>query len=109
MTFHLALHVLVPLAITWVLTMRTDRVQWLTTDDRGPSGIFLWLMASMLIDVDHLLADPIYDPARCSIGFHPLHSSIAIPLYGVLFIWQRLRLLALGLLVHVLLDAIDCL
>ena len=31
------------------------------------------MMATMLVDLDHLFADPIYDPDRCSIGFHPLH------------------------------------
>ncbi len=109
MTFHLALHLLVPLAITWLLARSADRARWIVGHDRTPSLIFVWLMASMLIDLDHLLADPIYDPARCSIGFHPLHSYVAIPLYGVLYIWQRARLLALGITVHVLLDAIDCL
>ena len=39
----------------------------------------------MLVDLDHLLADPIYDPERCSIGFHPLHSIPAIVVYALMF------------------------
>ncbi len=39
------------------------------------------MLATMLIDLDHLLADPVYDPARCSIGFHPLHSWWAAAIY----------------------------
>ena len=34
----------------------------------------LIMVSTMLIDLDHLLADPIFDPSRCSIGFHPLHT-----------------------------------
>lgn len=65
----------------------------------------------MLVDIDHLLANPIYDPTRCSIGFHPLHSFIAIMIYFMLcFIpkYQYLRILALGLIIHMALDSIDC-
>ena len=28
-------------------------------------------LSAMIIDIDHLLADPILDPNRCSVGFHP--------------------------------------
>ena len=27
-------------------------------------------LSAMIIDIDHLLADPILDPNRCSVGFH---------------------------------------
>jgi hypothetical protein len=40
----------------------------------------------MIVDVDHLLADPIYDPNRCSIGFYPLHTTPAIVIYAALFV-----------------------
>jgi hypothetical protein len=69
---------------------------------------FLWLMAGMLVDVDHLLANPIYDPARCSIGFHPLHTWPAWVVYAGLLCWPKTRVLGLGLAVHMLLDAGDC-
>jgi hypothetical protein len=69
---------------------------------------WLWLLAGWLIDVDHLLADPIYAPGRCSIGFHPLHRAPAALLYVALLLPARTRLLATGLLIHLGLDAMDC-
>ncbi len=66
------------------------------------------MMAGMLIDIDHLLADPIYDPTRCSIGFHPLHTSIPIVLYVLALAHPKTRLLAIGLCIHIALDSIDC-
>lgn len=62
----------------------------------------------MLIDIDHLLADPIYDPTRCSIGFHPLHTSVPIALYVLALAHPKTRLLAIGLCIHIALDSIDC-
>ena len=65
----------------------------------------------MLVDVDHLLADPIYDSNRCSIGFHPLHELWPILFYAALcFVpkMPKVRLIAIGLSVHMGLDAIDC-
>ena len=55
-----------------------------------------------------LLADPIYDPARCSMGFHPMHTLVPVGFYLALFAHERSRLLGLGLLIHVALDSIDC-
>jgi hypothetical protein len=72
---------------------------------------YLLLIATMLVDVDHLLATPIYDPMRCSIGFHPLHSFIAISIYLLLCFLAKLRylrIIALGLIIHMILDSIDC-
>ncbi len=95
--FHIFLHFFVPLIIA--LTVYRSR----------PVSAFLWLMAGMIIDLDHLLADPIYDPERCSIGFHPLHTLVPAGLYLALFVHERTRILGLGLLIHLLLDASDCL
>lgn len=82
------------------------------------------LLCGLVIDLDHLLADPIYDPQRCSIGFHPLHSEFAVIVYGLLLMgsllaqkrwpeyslwWWRLRLVLAGILLHLILDALDCL
>ena len=69
---------------------------------------FAVLISTMLVDLDHLLADPLYDPNRCSIGFHPLHHYPAIGLYSAALFLPRLRLIAIGLLVHMGLDGIDC-
>jgi uncharacterized membrane protein len=93
---HIVLHFLVP-AITAFLFYKKIRLK-----------AWLIMIATMAVDLDHLLANPIYDPNRCSIGFHPLHSYIAVAIYcGLLFI-PRLRLVALGLVIHMALDYIDC-
>lgn len=93
---HLALHIAVPgmVAAIWY------RDRWFRA--------WLLMLAGWLIDLDHLLADPIYAPGRCSIGFHPLHTGPAIFAYGLLGAWRRTRLLGIGLLIHVGLDAMDC-
>jgi hypothetical protein len=110
---HVALHVIVPLLVAWTLY----RCHW-----KRASIIQL---ATMVVDADHLLATPIYDPARCSIGFHPLHTAPAIVVYVLLFavplLWMRdaqseetpspahvVHWIGLGLLIHMTLDALDC-
>lgn len=71
--------------------------------------VYLILIATMLVDLDHVLATPIFDPNRCSIGFHPLHSSFAILVYVVLLFLKRIyRIIGIGLLFHMLTDLIDC-
>lgn len=97
---HYSMHFLVIGAIAWFY----DRENW----------IKYWaiLAATMIVDIDHLLATPIFDPNRCGIGFHPLHSEIAIAAYffGMLFIKHRIiRLICIGLLFHMITDLIDCL
>ena len=68
------------------------------------------LLATMLVDLDHLLANPIFDPNRCSFGFHILHSYYAIGFYIVLLFFKRpYNIIGLGLLLHMLTDFIDCL
>ena len=62
----------------------------------------------MIVDLDHLLANPIYDPNRCSINFHPLHSYTAIFLYIILTAFPKSRLIGLGLLLHMGIDLTDC-
>jgi hypothetical protein len=96
---HLALHFLIPAVLTAVFF----RKSW-------PLAYFL-MIATMLVDVDHLLADPIYEPNRCSIGFHPLHELWFVFFYVALFFipkMPKLRLIAIGLTVHMVLDTIDC-
>ena len=66
------------------------------------------MILTMIIDVDHLLATPIYDPLRCSIGFHPLHQNLAIAFYTICCFIPKLRYLGLGLIIHMALDSIDC-
>ncbi len=71
-------------------------------------AVYLAMMATMVVDLDHLLADPIYDPNRCSIGFHPLHGVIPIAVYCGLCAVPKLRIFGIGLLLHMLLDVLDC-
>jgi Family of unknown function (DUF6122) len=69
---------------------------------------YLVLLLTMLVDIDHLLADPLFDPCRCSIGFHPLHNYVAIAVYLIMLLHPKLRLIAIGLLLHMITDSIDC-
>ncbi len=66
------------------------------------------MLATMLVDVDHLLASPIFDSGRCSINFHPLHTYWAMGVYVVLLFFKKTRIIAVGLLFHMLTDYIDC-
>lgn len=75
-----------------------------------------WIMiATMFVDLDHLLATPIFDPNRCSIGFHPLHSYIAIGIYLLMCFlpYKRLGLswwlqpIGVGLVFHMFTDFQD--
>jgi hypothetical protein len=110
---HIALHFIIPLLIALVFY----RSKW-----RSAAMI---MFATMLVDADHLLAVPIYDPNRCSIAFHPLHTWPAIVIYVGLFIVPLLmsrtregerrqtamrmsHLIGLGLLIHMILDGLDC-
>ena len=55
------------------------------------------MLLTMVVDLDHLLATPVYDPDRCGIGFHPLHSSVAIGVYGILALIPASRVVGVGL------------
>ena len=110
---HLLLHLVVP-AVVAFLCFR---------DDAGRASLFM--IGTMAVDADHLLADPIYDAARCSIGFHPLHTAPAIATYVLVFalaialhgrleasgrggVARVARWCATGLLIHMALDGLDC-
>ncbi|MFB5946444.1 DUF6122 family protein [Albibacterium profundi] len=69
---------------------------------------FVIMLLTMLVDLDHLLATPIFDPSRCSINFHPLHSWFAIAFYFILLFFKRTRVVAIGLLLHMATDGLDC-
>ena len=70
---------------------------------------FLIMAFTILVDLDHLFADPFFDPNRCSIGTHPLHSLPAIFSYLTCLVSRYLRIAAIGLLIHMASDGIDCL
>jgi hypothetical protein len=70
---------------------------------------YLIMLATMLVDLDHLLADPIFQPDRCSIGFHPLHSYYAIGVYVLLLFFKKpYNIIGLGLVMHMATDFLDC-
>jgi hypothetical protein len=46
--------------------------------------VYVILLATMLVDLDHLVASPIFAPNRCSINFHPLHTYWAMLVYVAL-------------------------
>lgn len=95
--FHIALHFLIPL----IVVASCYKKIW--------QKAYCILMATMLIDLDHLFATPIYDPERCSVGFHPLHQPWFIALYIIMCLPNKTRLIGLGCVIHIGLDGIDCL
>ena len=70
---------------------------------------FLIMVSTMLIDFDHLFATPVFDPNRCSINFHPLHSYYAIGFYFIISFFKQFRIIGIGLLLHIVADSVDCL
>ena len=94
---HYGIHFIMPLIIALVFF----KANWVRT--------YFIMLAAFVIDFDHLLASPIFSSDRCSINFHPLHSYYAIVIYLVLTVVKRTRVIGIGLLVHILADAMDCL
>lgn len=118
-TIHYSLHLLVPGLLAYILF----RKQWITA----------WpiMIATMIVDIDHIYAcktmfpidggfiwpsldhliqcNEIFVPDRCSIGFHPLHSVPAIGVYILLLLFPKTRIIAVGLLFHMMTDYQDCL
>ncbi len=94
---HYCIHFLLPLIIAFIFF----KSKW--------KYAYLIMICTMLIDLDHLLATPIFDANRCSINFHPLHSYIAIAIYLLFIIPKKTRLLGLGLIIHIIADKVDCL
>ncbi len=93
---HYTLHLLVPGLIAYIFFRKQWKKAWLI------------MLATMLVDLDHLFATPIFDPGRCSINFHPLHTYWAMAVYVVLLFFKKTRIIAVGLLFHMLTDYIDC-
>ncbi len=96
-SIHYGLHFIFPALIAWIFFKKHWKKAWFI------------MLATMLVDLDHLLAYPIFDTTRCSIGFHPLHSYYAIAIYFVLFFIPKFRIIAIGLLLHMATDFLDCL
>lgn len=96
-SIHMLLHLLVPaLVARYGLAQENWKKNWLI------------MLSAMIIDLDHLLASPIFDPNRSSVGFHPLHSYVAVSVYIVVALTPKTRVFGIGLLIHIVLDWIDC-
>jgi len=94
---HYGFHLLVPGLIAWIFFRTNWKVAWLI------------MLATMLVDLDHLLADPIFLSNRCSINFHPLHTYMAIGVYFLMTLFKKLRIVGVGLILHMIADYLDCL
>ena len=95
---HYSLHFIFPLLIAFVFF----RKDW--------KKVYLIMLLTMIVDLDHLIANPIFQADRCSINFHPLHTYYAIAVYIILIFFRKpLNIIGIGLLLHMLTDFIDCL
>ena len=95
---HYFLHFVFPLFIAFAFF----RKDW--------KKVYLILMATMLVDLDHLFANPIFQANRCSVNFHFLHTYYAMLIYVALVFFRKpFNIIGIGLLFHMLTDFIDCL
>lgn len=94
--FHLILHFGIPAGVAWFFFRKDFK------------KAFLIMAAANLIDLDHFLVSPVFVPGRCSVGFHLLHSYEISILYFLMICFPKTRLIGLGLLIHVLVDGLDC-
>ena len=96
-SIHYGLHFLVPGLLAFLFFRKNWKQVWLL------------FILTMLIDLDHLIADPIFDPNRCSINFHPLHTYVAGIVYILFLFIKKTRVIGLGLVLHLITDWLDCL
>jgi hypothetical protein len=95
---HYFLHLIFPAFIAFIFFKK----EW--------KKVYLIFLATMLVDLDHLLASPIFVADRCSIQFHIFHTYYAMIVYfALLFFKKPFRFIGLGLLLHMLTDFVDCL
>jgi hypothetical protein len=94
---HYGIHFIVPLGVAYFF-FKEHRLK-----------AALILLAGIVLDVDHVLATPIFDTMRCSVNFHPLHSYWAIGVYIVMTGYKKTRIWGIAFLIHMLADIIDCL
>lgn len=98
---HYACHFVVPLL--WAYLFFGRRRLW---------QAYGLMLLTMLVDLDHLLSRPIFDPQRMSIGFHPLHTYPMVALYVLMCFlpYERWgwhwgwRAVGIGLSFHMLTD-----
>ena len=94
---HYSLHFFLPLIIAILFFKK----EW--------KKVYVIMILTMIVDLDHLLADPIYQADRCSINFHPLHSYYAIALYFIMSFFRKpFNIIGIGLILHMIADFTDC-
>ncbi|MDB4290805.1 DUF6122 family protein [Cyclobacteriaceae bacterium] len=94
---HYTLHIFAPGIIAWFFF----RARW--------SKVWLILLLTMAVDLDHLLMFPdVFVSHRCSVGLHLLHSYWAISIYILSLFWRKTRIIAVGLIFHMITDWLDC-
>lgn len=95
---HYSLHFFLPLIIAILFFKK----EW--------KKVYVIMLLTMIVDLDHLLANPIFDPNRCSINLHPLHTYYAMTFYVILiFLRTPLNIIGTGLVLHMTADFVDCL
>lgn len=93
---HYFLHLIFPVVIAYIFFRKDWR------------KAYLILLATMLVDVDHLLSSPVFSANRCSINFHLLHTYWAMGIYVLLLFFKGTpRIVGVGLLFHMLTDWTD--
>ena len=96
-TIHYSLHFGFPLLFAFIFF----RKNW--------KRVYVILLATILVDLDHLFANPIFEVNRCSINFHILHTYYAMSIYVLLLFLRRpFNIIGMGLLFHMITDYIDC-
>ncbi|WP_394750013.1 DUF6122 family protein [Spongiimicrobium salis] len=93
---HYGIHFLLPILIGLIFYKKNR-----------PKAILI-LLLGIVLDLDHVLATPIFDPLRCSIAFHPLHTYWAMGLYVGLLFFKKTRIWGIAFLIHMLADLMDC-
>ena len=93
---HYGFHFLLPI----VISLCFYKKNWIQ--------VYFIFIGTMFIDLDHLLANPIFDTNRCSINFHPLHTYYFIGAYTIMLIPKKIRVLGIALLLHIFTDYLDC-
>ena len=94
---HYSLHFFLPLIIAILFFKK----EW--------KKVYIIMLLTMIVDLDHLLANPIYQADRCSINFHPLHSYYAIALYFIMSFFRKpFNIIGIGLVLHMIADFTDC-
>jgi hypothetical protein len=91
---HYSFHFIAPGLLAWLFFNERWEMAWMI------------MIGTMFVDLDHVLVRPMFDPKRCSIGFHLLHSYPAIVVYTLLLFVPHfyIQSIAVGLLFHMYTD-----